>query len=513
MVWIGSMKFSQTTLCPNWNLDWGKNTFTYLGIDFNTDLTKMQKSNFEKKFIEIKSLLKQWSKRNLTPIGRITVIKTFALPKLVHLFTALPNPDEKYIKQINDTFFNFIWQKPIGTIKRETLIKDYLKGGLKMTNLTAFIDSLKAAWIRRVIQSDKLRDHLNSLGIDFEKLILTGINKIEQCAQSCTNMFWKNVFSAWKRVLEKEHKYSWDHVLKTPLWYNKNIKIDYRPVFYKDWYQKGIHIIADLLNENGEMLSFEDVCRKYNLDVEMMKFNGIVSSVNKYLKLFTKNEHTANSMIYPYIPQNIEIFIKHEKGIKDFYKVLNSNHSIPTNKEKIMKKFEITESEMNKIYKLPFVVTKNTKLQWFQCKINHFVLTTNSFLTKIKLIESPLCNLCRKETETIIHLLWECEKVQTLLEEIDHWTSSIGTFTLNYNKKTFLLGIIDSRYSADTNLVILTIKHYIYSCRCLSKNITFSGVRQTLKNLYLTEMAIATKNQKLEQFQIIWNKWHIMFTE
>ena len=136
--------------------------------------------------------------------------------QLVHLFTALPNPDEKYIKQINDTFFNFIWQKPIGTIKRETLIKDYLKGGLKMTNLTAFIDSLKAAWIRRVIQSDKLRDHLNSLGIDFEKLILTGINKIEQCAQSCTNMFWKNVFSAWKRVLEKEHKYSWDHVLKTP---------------------------------------------------------------------------------------------------------------------------------------------------------------------------------------------------------------------------------------------------------------------------------------------------------
>ena len=80
VVWIGSMKFSQTTLCPNWNLDWGKNTFTYLGIDFNTDLTKMQKSNFEKKFIEIKSLLKQWSKRNLTPIGRITVIKTFALP-------------------------------------------------------------------------------------------------------------------------------------------------------------------------------------------------------------------------------------------------------------------------------------------------------------------------------------------------------------------------------------------------------------------------------------------------
>jgi hypothetical protein len=80
VVWISSKRFGGGNLCLYWDLTWGKHSFNYLGIDFDVDLSKMIKINFEKKIIEIKSLLKQWSKRQLTPIGRITVIKTCLLP-------------------------------------------------------------------------------------------------------------------------------------------------------------------------------------------------------------------------------------------------------------------------------------------------------------------------------------------------------------------------------------------------------------------------------------------------
>jgi hypothetical protein len=40
----------------------------------------------------------------------------------------------------------------------------------------------------------------------------------------------------------------------------------------------------------------------------------------------------------------------------------------------------------------------------------------------------------------MIHLLWECENVQILLEALDNWTLKNDNFTLNYNKKTFILG-------------------------------------------------------------------------
>ena len=44
--------------------------------------------------------LKQWQHRKLSLIGKITVIKSFAFPKLIYPLTALPSPPEIYIKKI-----------------------------------------------------------------------------------------------------------------------------------------------------------------------------------------------------------------------------------------------------------------------------------------------------------------------------------------------------------------------------------------------------------------------------
>jgi hypothetical protein len=33
VIWIGSKKYSSDRLCENWNLSWGKTTFTVLGIN------------------------------------------------------------------------------------------------------------------------------------------------------------------------------------------------------------------------------------------------------------------------------------------------------------------------------------------------------------------------------------------------------------------------------------------------------------------------------------------------
>jgi hypothetical protein len=40
---------------------------------------------------------------------KVTVIKTLALPKLIHLFTSLPNLKQSMLNELNKLFFNFIW--------------------------------------------------------------------------------------------------------------------------------------------------------------------------------------------------------------------------------------------------------------------------------------------------------------------------------------------------------------------------------------------------------------------
>jgi len=67
--------------------------------------------------------IKQWSKRQLTLITCITVIKTLILPKFVHLFSTLPNPGDKILKQINDMLFNLYGKALEERLKKRCLSK------------------------------------------------------------------------------------------------------------------------------------------------------------------------------------------------------------------------------------------------------------------------------------------------------------------------------------------------------------------------------------------------------
>ena len=75
--------------------------------------------------------LKQWQHRKLSFIGRITVIKSFAFPKLIYPLRVLPNPPHHYIKQINTAMFEFLWNKKPDKIKRKIITGRYEDGGLK----------------------------------------------------------------------------------------------------------------------------------------------------------------------------------------------------------------------------------------------------------------------------------------------------------------------------------------------------------------------------------------------
>ena len=105
VVWLGSMKGSDIRLCQDMHLNWENGNFTVLGVKFCTNLKNMVPLNYYPKIRELKNILMQWSKRNLTPFGRITVLKSLALSKINHLILSLPNPPVNVIKELNSLFF------------------------------------------------------------------------------------------------------------------------------------------------------------------------------------------------------------------------------------------------------------------------------------------------------------------------------------------------------------------------------------------------------------------------
>ena len=183
----------------------------------------MQQINFKKKVQKIRYLIKLWYRRYLTPLGKITVIKTLLLPMLNHLFILIPNPDEQTIKELNNIFFDFFGWNP-AKIKQNDVIKQYFEGGLKMVNLNAFINSMKLTWLRRVIISNSPWQSDISTTINFKELLVFGKCYTDSTNKKINNRFWVDIISAYSEILrigkDTEH-----FILSSTIFHNNKITI------------------------------------------------------------------------------------------------------------------------------------------------------------------------------------------------------------------------------------------------------------------------------------------------
>ena len=74
VVWFGCKDPPNRKYLEQFNFEWNPKTFTLLGVEFTTDLKNIADKNILRKLNEMKTELNQWSKRDLTPFGKITVI-------------------------------------------------------------------------------------------------------------------------------------------------------------------------------------------------------------------------------------------------------------------------------------------------------------------------------------------------------------------------------------------------------------------------------------------------------
>ena len=224
---IGSTRDSNITLCKNYKLTWSQEPFKFLGITFSVDLNEMEELNYEPKKQEISNLIKSWSKRLLSTNGRITVVKTIMFPKLTHLFLALPNPNEKRLKDFERMFFLYIWNNKNDKVARKTIIQDYKNGGLRMVCLQSFIRSLKITWIRRLLNNKTDSSWqtllLSNLPKHFESFLKFGSSYLKDLVKTAHNLFWKDVFLSFyelMKLLEPEQ-----NTYKS-LWFNDEIAVN-----------------------------------------------------------------------------------------------------------------------------------------------------------------------------------------------------------------------------------------------------------------------------------------------
>ena len=130
-------------------MDWGQGPIKILGVNFSANVNEIWNINTHDIMNKITHLLDQWSRRKLTIIGKITIVRSLVLSKCVHFFISLPDPPPDLLKELEKRFYRFIWNKGPDRISRKVSIKNISSGGLRMTHIPNFVKSLKKFMVKK----------------------------------------------------------------------------------------------------------------------------------------------------------------------------------------------------------------------------------------------------------------------------------------------------------------------------------------------------------------------------
>ena len=162
---------------------------------FSTDLHEIVPINFENKLNEVRKDLNAWSRRNLTPFGKITVIKSLVISKITHLLLNLPDLEDNLLKELNTLLYNFLLDGKTDKIKRSGMCQGYKVGGLKMVDLKSFVSALKISWLRRILcDNGKIIKILQIMCPSIQYIKQRGGEFSNIIIQRIRNPFWRDVF-------------------------------------------------------------------------------------------------------------------------------------------------------------------------------------------------------------------------------------------------------------------------------------------------------------------------------
>ena len=89
MLWLGSMRYRKDAIC---NLKISDDPVYALGVHFTYNIELSYKKIFFDKLSSLKKTLSVWSRRELSIYGRINIVKTIALSKLVFISSVMETP-------------------------------------------------------------------------------------------------------------------------------------------------------------------------------------------------------------------------------------------------------------------------------------------------------------------------------------------------------------------------------------------------------------------------------------
>ena len=320
--------------------------------------------------------------------------------------------------------------------------------------------------------------------------------------------FYKECLVAWTS-LSQDNPLLISETANQVIWNNRFICIESKSIYNQRLIDFGIVKVGDLCDSRGELKSNKEPLHSILSPIEHFLLFSIFSAIpQEWRKTLKANKLSVSLNTRNIIPGDFYLHIKgkitnleklHSKEIYDslIFKISNT----PTAQKKYNEIFNTNTFQLDweKICLLPYETTLDTKLREFQYKILNRILYTNDMLFKFKKVESPLCDFCGNEMETLEHLRCFGGELKELLNSIK---ITVNSFEI----KDLLFGILGSSHGGVLlNYIILESKFFIYRSKLTKKALCLTSLVAKFKRTFESERLIARKNNKLKFHYKKWN--------
>ena len=167
--------------------------------------------------------------------GKVTVINSLAISKLIYLASSISVPECVY-HEVKQVILDFIWNGGTPKIAYSTLIQSIENGGLKLVDFRTKVKSLSITWVKRFSNDSpgkwkaipKILYKTNDMNLYFS----SNIPPLETLDGP---QFYKTIQNNWSEITEVRRNDNSEIIRNQILWCNRYITIQNRSFTWKKW--------------------------------------------------------------------------------------------------------------------------------------------------------------------------------------------------------------------------------------------------------------------------------------
>ena len=507
IVWIGKEREGLGVEIPSFgNL---VKEVKILGVYFSVDRKMREELNYKEILSKIKRLLGWWKQRDLSMIGKIHLLKTYALSKLNYIISSIVVPSWLY-KEIKKVCFEFIW-KGKDRIKRQIMYQDFGDGGLRMWNFDLFVKTQRVMWVKRLLYGEKCMVWKKYFEYAFR---LVGGTFIFHCNYDVTKLslkvppFYLEMLKAWQ---ELEDLRMVEDQMNQIIFNNKYFLIKGKMIYNENLHMKDIYQLSHCFNEDGirPIAHFHGAGLNSWEIANVWRICEVVLKSERYdWALVNTESHPDNEFIWFKLFGKIVRFcdISSRKIYQHFVSSLQESYTLQVRDGH--SNFQFDGKILKEIFRRPRSTTLIRKLREFQFKLLHGVVYTKEHLLKFGFAQDNLCSFCKLGVETYLHLFWDCVKVKELWQQVTHKLELLELKDVSW--EVIHVGIQGNSLRIKCcNSIIFMLKHILYLSRSEGKVPSIDQVHKKLLEYREEEYKIASKCEKIGLHLLKWESVNV----